>query len=368
LDVTDRFILAPEETVVQLGRHVRILPEPEQLPGPPSPHLARPGACRERKLPGVNEVATFVGVDVSRDVLDVVVRPGGESWRFGNNDTGIDALLECLKPLRPTLVVLEATGGLELPLLGALAADGIPIQAVNPRQARDFAKALGRLAKTDRLDAQVLAHFAEVVRPEPRPLPDTATRELRALVGRRRQLQTMLVAEQNRLRTTPGRIRSQLQDHIRWLQRALKDLDHDLAETIRSSPVWRDQDDLLQSAPGVGPVLSSTLLAEVPELGRLNGKEIAALIGVAPLNRDSGTLRGKRTIWGGRVRVRSALYMATLAATRWNPVIRAFYERLLAGGKLKKVALTACMHKLLLILNAMVRRQRRWQSQYVPTS
>jgi len=306
--------------------------------------------------------AVFVGIDVSKATLDVALRPGGECWQVSNDEVGLSQLVERLSARPLQLVVLEATGGLEVAAVAALAAEGIPVQVVNPRQVRDFAKALGRLAKTDRLDAAVLAHFAQAVQLQPRPLPDAATQELRVLVTRRRQLQTMLVAEQNRRTRAPRRIRAQLQAHIDWLQRAVAELDRELDHTIRSSPVWRAQDELLQSAPGVGPVLSSTLLADVPELGHLDRRAIAKLIGVAPLNHDSGTLRGKRAIWGGRAAVRATLYMATVAATRWNPVIKSFYARLLAAGKTKKVALTACMRKLLTTLNAMVRHQTHWQA------
>jgi transposase len=259
------------------------------------------------------------------------------------------------------LVVLEATGGIELPLVGALAAAGLPVVVVNPRQVREFARATGRLAKTDAIDAQVLARFAEAVQPALRPLPDAATQQLSSLVTRRRQVIEMLTAEKNRLRTTAPAVRDHVKEHILWLERSLSDLDRELEQAIHSSDIWRAQDDLLQSAPGVGQVLSTTLLAELPELGTLNRKEIAALVGVAPLNRDSGTLRGRRTVWGGRSQVRAVLYMAALVATRFNPVIRAFYQRLQAAGKPKKVALTACMRKLLTILNAMMRHQIPWR-------
>jgi transposase len=245
-------------------------------------------------------------------------------------------------------------------VVGALAAAGLPVVAMNPRQVRDFAKATGKLAKTDRIDAQVLAHFADAVRPEVRPLPDAATRELAILVARRRQLLEMRVAEQNRSRGVPPRIRAQIREHVTWLNRCLTELDRELGQLVRSSPVWRERVDLLRSTPGVGPVLSATMLADLPELGTLSHKQIAALVGLAPLNQDSGKKRGKRVVWGGRASVRGALYMATLVATRRNPVIRAFYQRLLATHKPKKLALTACMHKLLTILNAMVRRQTSW--------
>ena len=303
----------------------------------------------------------YVGIDVARDRLDVAQRPGTEVWWVTNDERGIADLVARLRALRPTLVVLEATGGLQVPLVGALMAAELPVVVVNPRQARDFARATGRLAKTDTIDAQVLARFAEAVRPALRPLPDAATQQLSALLTRRRQLVEMLTAEKNRLRTAAPAVRDHIKEHILWLERSLSDLDRELEQAIHSSDMWRAQDDLLQSAPGVGPVVSTTLLAALPELGALNRKEIAALVGVAPLNRDSGSFRGKRTVWGGRPQVRAVLYMATLVASRRNPVIRAFYQRLLAAGKPKKVALTACMRKLLTILNAMIRHRTPWQ-------
>jgi transposase len=302
----------------------------------------------------------FVGIDVSKAQLDVALRPTGR-FVVPNDDAGIAQLLERLQATAPTLVILEATGGIELPLTGALAAAGLPVVVVNPRQIRDFAKAVGQLAKTDALDAQVLAHFAEVVRPTPRPLPDVETQELAALVTRRRQLIEMLTAEKNRVASARVVIRKQLHAHITWLERALDQADTDLAEAIRQSPVWREKEDLLRSVPGIGPVLTTTLLANLPELGTLTHKQIAALVGVAPLNRDSGTLRGKRTVWGGRAQVRAALYMAAIVAARFNPVIRGFYQRLCAAGKAKKVALVACMRKLLTIVNAMLKHRTPWR-------
>jgi len=302
----------------------------------------------------------YVGIDVAKERLDVAQRPSLEGWRVANDERGIAELVARLVQLKPALVVLEATGGMELPLVGALAAAGLPVVVINPRQAREFARATGRLAKTDAIDAQVLAQFAEAVRPQLRPLPDAAAQELSALMTRRRQLIEMLTAEKNRLRAAARAVRPDIQEHIHWLERRLADLDGDLSQTIRSSDIWREKDDLLQSAPGVGPVVSTTLLADLPELGTLNRKEIAALVGVAPLNRDSGTLRGRRTVWGGRSKVRAALYMATLVATQRNPVIRTFYQRLLSAGKPKKVALTACMRKLLTILNAILRSRTPW--------
>ena len=302
----------------------------------------------------------FVGIDVSKDCLDVAVRPTGEAWQVSHDSRGINDLVERLGELAPQLVVLEATGGMEMALAGELAASKLAIAVVNPRHVRDFARAAGKLAKTDALDAQVLAHFAEAMRPASRPLPDDASQELRALMARRRQLVEMITAEKNRLRTAAPRIRPKVQEHIRWLEESLKDLDRDMEDFMRSSPMWRDKDQLLRSTPGVGPVLSMTLLSDLPELGALNRGEIAALVGVAPFNRDSGALRGKRTVWGGRRQVRAALYMAALVATRYNPVLRDFYQRLCEAGKPKKVALTACMRKLLTILNVMVKHNRHW--------
>ena len=303
----------------------------------------------------------YVGIDVAKDWLDVAQRPGGEAWRVASDETGVAALVERLKGVRPTLVVLEATGGLQIPAVAALAAAGLRTVVVNPRQVRQFAGATGRLAKTDAIDAQGLTQFGEAVRPEVRPLPDAATQELSALVARRRQLIEMLTAEKNRLRLAAEKVRPNIGAHIRWLEGELLDLEGGLGDVIRSSPVWRERDNLLRSVPGVGPVLSSVLLADLPELGKLSRKEVAALVGVAPLNRDSGLFRGRRQVWGGRSHVRTALYMATLVASRHNPAIKSFYQRLLSAGKAKKVALTACMRKLLTILNAMMRHQAPWQ-------
>ncbi len=308
----------------------------------------------------MNQFPLFVGIDVSKDCLDVAVRPTGEAWQVSHDSRGINDLVERLGELAPQLVVLEATGGMEMVLAGELAASQLAIAVVNPRHVRDFARAAGKLAKTDALDAQVLAHFAEAMRPASRPLPDDASQELRALMARRRQLVEMITAEKNRFRTAASRIRPKVREHIRWLEESLKDLDRDMGDFMRSSPMWRDKDQLLRSTPGVGPVVSMTLLSDLPELGALNRGEIAALVGVAPFNRDSGALRGKRTVWGGRRQVRAALYMATLVATRYNPVLRDFYQRLCEAGKPKKVALTACMRKLLTILNVMVKHNRHW--------
>lgn len=311
------------------------------------------------------EANGYIGIDVAQEWLDIAARPEGGAWRARNDEAGITELTSQLVERGPRLVVLEATGGLETALASALTMAALPVVIVNPRQVRDFARATGQLAKTDAIDARVLARFGEAVGPEPRPLPEAATRELAALLARRRQVVEMLTAEKNRLRSAARPIRHDIQQHIRWLERRLAGLDGDLGKTIREHAQWQDRDRVLRSTPGIGPVSSCTLLANLPELGRLNRKEIAALVGVAPLNRDSGTLRGRR-IWGGRSHVRSALYMATLVGVRRNPVLRTFYQRLLAAGKPKKVALTASMRKLLTILNAMARSNTSWQDQAQP--
>jgi transposase len=301
----------------------------------------------------------FVGIDVSKAQLDVAVRPTGKRWTLPYDQTGIEGLIPQIVDLEPALVLLEATGGLELPLVAALAAAALPV-VVNPRQVRDFAKATGTLAKTDTLDAGVLAHFADAVRPEVRPLKDAETQVLNSLTARRHQVLTMLVSEKNRLGTAIGAVSPRIEAHIAWLEQELSDLDKGLRQTLRRSPVWREKDDLLRTVPGVGEQISLTLLANLPELGTLNRRQIAALVGVAPYNRDSGALRGKRAVWGGRSRVRAVLYMGALVASRHNPAIRDFYQRLLAAGKPKKVALVASMRKLLVILNGMLKHGSPW--------
>jgi transposase len=311
--------------------------------------------------PSLTPHATFVGIDVAKAQLDIAVRPDGAQWIAPHDETGIRALVERLHPLSPTLVVLEATGGREVPVAAALAADGLAVAVVNPRQVRDFARAIGQLAKTDALDAQVLARFAEVVRPEPRPLPDAQVQAFAALLARRRQLVGMLTAERQRLDTALPAVQALIERHVGWLEQELRDLDRTLRAQVEASPLWREREDLLRSVPGVGPTTAFTLLAELPELGRLDRKAIAALVGVAPLSCESGTWHGKRMVWGGRARVRTALYMAALVASRHNPVIAAFYQRLCDAGKPKKLALVACMHKLLTILNAMVRHGTSWR-------
>jgi transposase len=304
----------------------------------------------------------FVGIDVSKHELEACALPGGSRWQSAQEAGEIDGLVAELVQVQPTLVVLEATGGLEMPVAVALAAAGVPVAVVNPRQVRDFAKATGTLAKTDRIDATILARFAQAIRPAVRPLPDAQTQELQALTARRRQLIEMITAEKNRIQISrSSAIRSGIKAHLKWLQAQVRTVDQDLDQAVKSSPIWRVKDELLQSVPGVGPVLVRTLLTELPELGMLNRKKIAALVGVAPLNRDSGTWRGQRKIWGGRAQVRAVLYMNALVASRHNPVIRAYYQRLLSHGKPKKVALTACMRKLLTILNVIVRTGSPWQ-------
>jgi transposase len=303
---------------------------------------------------------SFLGIDVAKAQLEFAHRPSGEAGAVVNDEAGIRDLVCRCQVLAPALVVLEATGGYEAAVVAALAAAQLPVVVANPRQVRDFAKATGQLAKTDALDAHVLALFAERVRPTPRPLPEAAVQALDALLTRRRQLIEMLTAERNRLLIASPAVRRDLQQHIRFLERRVREADDDLHTAVKASPAWRVKDDLLQSVPGVGRVVSLTLLAELPELGWLSHKEIAALVGVAPLARDSGTLRGKRLVYGGRAPVRAVLYMAALVASRRNPVICAFYQRLRAAGKPAKVALTACMRKLLVILNAIARSGMPW--------
>jgi transposase len=306
----------------------------------------------------------FIGIDVSKARLDVAVHPSGESESAANDKTGIKAVVKRLAKIQPTLIVLEATGGLERQVTQALASAELPVVVVNPRQVRDFAKATGQLAKTDSIDAHVLARFAEAVRPALRPLPEAVTLELRALTARRRQIIEMIVAEKNRRATASKAVGKRIDAHIGWLEEELERADKDLDRSIRQSPIWQENEDLLRSVPSIGPVTSRTLLAELPELGKLKGKQISALVGIAPFNRDSGTLKGRRVIWGGRAAVRSALYMATLVATRRNSVIRDFYKRLKAKGKASKVALVACMRKLLTILNSMIKHKTRWSETF----
>lgn len=303
----------------------------------------------------------FLGIDVSKDRLDVCVHPVGERRSFRNSDEGFKELLVFVEPWNPVLTVLESTGGLEALVALTLAANAHPTVVVNPRQVRDFAKATGKLAKTDAIDCAVIAHFAAAVRPEVRPLKNAEERALNDLKTRRRQLVEMLTMEKNRLVSAPPSIYEDIKDHVTWLNERLGDHDDEIRRFIRTSPMWKEKDARYQSVKGVGPTMSLTLLTDLPELGTLNRKQVAALAGVAPLNRDSGRLRGKRSVWGGRAHLRATLYMSTLVATRYNPVIRRFYQRLLDAGKCKKVALTACMRKLLTILNAMAKNETKWE-------
>ena len=303
----------------------------------------------------------FVGIDVSKDTLDICFYPTQDTQRVPNDQNGLDELIKRLQPIAPMLIVCEATGGYETLAVGSLAAAGLPVVIVNARQIRDFAKSIGRLAKTDAIDAGVIAQFASAVRPELRAVKDKRTQELSGLVTRRRQIMVMIVAEKNRITTATRRNRRDIQTHIRWLQKRLDQIEDEIKRNIQNGPLWRTTDHILQSTPGVGPTTSAMLISCVPELGQLNRKQIAGLIGVAPLNRDSGRFRGRRMIWGGRAQVRSVLYMSTLSAIRFNPIIRPFYQRLTNAGKCFKVAMVACMRKLLVILNAMVRDQRKWR-------
>lgn len=303
----------------------------------------------------------YTGIDVSKEFLDLAVLPSGEKKCYNNDETGIGKLVVRLKKIKVRLVVMEPTGGMEAPLAAALTLEGIKVAVVNARQVRDYARATGKLAKTDKLDALVMAEFASVIKPPVRELRDEETQEIKAIVSRRRQLLEMLTAEKNRLAIAPKGLKPKILSHIEYLKKEIADWDRELRQRIEDSPVWRVKDDLLQSIPGVGKVLSATLLAELPELGKLNRKQIAALVGVAPYNRDSGRMRGKRSVWGGRASVRAALYMAALVGTRFNPVISNFYQRLLEKGKAKKVALVACMRRLLTIMNAILKTQKAWR-------
>ena len=359
----DRPALGHRRPLSSLGRRILFRTEPEQLPGPTKPVSCKDGpTVLKEVLMEQHDIQhdIYVGIDVAKASVDVAIRPGGDRCEVSNDQAGITALVTQMRQLNPVALVMEASGGLELPLVAALAAASLPVVVVNPRQVRDFAKATGRLAKTDSLDAAVLAHFAEALRPPLRPLRDADTQVLNSLVARRQQVVTMLVAERNRLSSAAVTVRPSVEAHIAWLKQELDDLDQNLRQTLRQSPVWREKDDLLRSVPGIGNQISLTLLAYLPELGTLNRRQIAALVGVAPFNRDSGTLRGKRTVWGGRARVRTVLCMGAMVASRFNPVIRDFYQRLLSAGKPKKLALTACMRKLLIILNSMLKYGSSW--------
>jgi transposase len=328
------------------------------------PHLQARGAMEEPTTTNC-----FVGIDISKRQLDVHILPSGAAFSVARDAAGLEQLIMTLRPHAPQLIVLEATGGLEVVVCAQLAAAGLPVVAVNPRQVRAFAVTLGRRARTDRLDAAVIASFAERLRPETRPLPDATTQALGELVTRRRQIAGMITAEGNRLQQAlDRRLQKRLKAHLVWLQRDLTDIESDLDTAIRNSPIWCEQVDLLTSVPGVGPATARCLIAELPELGKLDRRRIAALVGVAPINRDSGARSGSRQIGGGRARLRASLYMAALVGVRHNRTLAAFHARLIDAGKRPKVALVACMHKLLLILNAVIRNHQPWHDDQSPAS
>jgi transposase len=358
--VIDRWYLGTVDPVCERGSSHHSLNSPNSCEG----LKARISQGRDLESPYKEVRMSFVGIDVSKLQLDVAVRPDNKRWSVANAESDIGRVIEVLNTLSPKVIIVEATGGMEIPLVTALSQATLPVVVVNPRQVRDFAKAVGRMAKTDRIDAEILAHFGEAVKPDARLLKDEDTQMLTALVTRRRQVIEMITAEKNRLGISPKVIHKDIQKHIEWLQKRLEDIDSHLDSAIRKSPVWREKDDLLRSVPGVGQVLSVSLITGLPELGSLSRRQIAALVGVAPLNRDSGLFRGKRTIWGGRAYIRAVLYMATLSASRFNPPICGFYRRLIEAGKKPKVALTACMRKLLSILNAIVKNRTPWQADH----
>lgn len=309
------------------------------------------------------QAKSFIGIDVSKQLLEVAAHGHDYQFRCANKASAFGELLAELIALRPALIVLEATGGLERAVVATLHGAGLPVVVVNPRQVRDFARALGQLAKTDRLDARVLAHFAAAIKPPPRPIKSQEETELDALSGRRDQLVEMLAEEKNRRASAAtDSVREEIQEHIDWLRDRIADLDQQLKDLLQSSARWQAKAQILQSTPGIGAVVSASLLAQLPELGTLNRQQISKLVGVAPLNRDSGQQRGRRHIFGGRANVRRMLYMAAVTASRCNPVIKAFYERLRAKRKPFKVAITACMRKLLTIINFMIRDGSSWKS------
>jgi transposase len=326
---------------------------PEQLPGTfYDPVSTRPG---EEDMENIT-----IGIDVSKNSLDVAVMPTNQEMSVANDELGCRELIAVLKSLKPQLIVLEATGGLENLAVGMLAAEGFPVAVINPRQVRDFAKATGKLAKTDRIDAKIIARFGDAVKPEIRPFKDEESQVLTALITRRRQIVDMLTAEKNRLGISHKSVHKDIRETIAWLEKRLAEIDNDLGKMMRQNKAWKGKNDILTSCKGVGTVVSATLLCSLPELGTLNRREISALVGVCPFNRDSGKMRGKRTVFGGRATVRAMLYMATLSAKKFNPAIKCFYDRLIKAGKLPKVAITACMRKLLTILNAMLKNKEKW--------
>lgn len=305
----------------------------------------------------------WVGIDVCQKYLDIYVRPQGKLFQVTNDEIGISKLVQTLKNIQPELIVLEATGGMEIDAVIKLNKAGLAVAVINPRQARDFAKATGKLAKTDVIDAKILAHFADAIRPEVRQISDESSRQLEDLVARRRQISDMITAEKNRRRGKTNSVKASIDEHIEWLEEQLKEIESQIKSAIAVNPDWKQKMDLLTTVPGIGEVVAVTLISSLPELGTISHKSISYLVGVAPLNKDSGKFRGKRKIWGGRTKVRCMLYMAALVAVRFNPVIKAFYKRLVHKGKLKKIALTACMHKLLIILNAMMKNNSSWKPQ-----
>ncbi len=304
--------------------------------------------------------AQYVGIDVSKDRLDVHVQPDGQTFAVARDGEGLAALIELLKPLTPRMIAVEATGGFETIVAAAVGGAGLPLAVVNPAQVRHYAQALGKRAKTDAVDAEVIARFAQATQPEPRPLPDEATRELAELVGRRRQIIAMMVAERQRATRLPKRLKRSCERVVRMLERELATLDADIDDSVRGSPAWREKEDLFASVPGIGSITARTLIAELPELGQLDRRRISSLVGIAPFTRQSGQWRGKSCIGGGRSSVRTALFIATLSAVRFNPIVRAFRDRLVAAGKPKMVAIVACMRKLLTILNAVARDKKQW--------
>jgi transposase len=332
--------------------------QPVQLPGLKKPEFHKVGSRAKENAMSQKEL--FVGIDVAKNKLDIATNPASKTRVYSNDQTGIANLIRYLKKINPYLIVLEATGQLEALVVAALHQAEMPVAVANPRQIRDFARATGELAKTDTIDAQIIAQFAALIKPEPDPIPDNVTQQIAMLMARRRQIDKMITAERNRLSRASRYLNPNIQKHIDFLEDQKKQIDQDIDKLIQSSHIWQSKEKQLRNVPGIGPVVSRTLIGNLPELGQLNRKQIAALVGVAPLNRDSGLRRGKRIIWGGRSQVRHALYMAALVATRHNPIISNFYERLLEAGKCPKVALIACMRKLLTILNAIVKNNSQW--------
>lgn len=303
---------------------------------------------------------SIIGIDVSKATLDVAVIPSDEEMSVANNEAGCHDLIVMFRSISPKLVVLEATGGLQNLVVGMLVSEGFPVVIINPRQMRDFAKATGKLAKTDRIDARTIARFGEAIKPEPRPFKDENNQALTALMTRRRQIIDMITAEKNRLGSSHASVKKDIKETILWLEKRLVDIEDDLSKTLSQNVIWKGKVKLLTTCKGIGPVVSTTFICSLPELGTLNRREISSLVGVCPFNRDSGKMRGKRTIFGGRATVRAMLYMATLSAIRCNPPIKDFYDRLRKAGKLHKVAMVACMRKLLTILNAMLKNMSPW--------